>query len=148
MLETAATPGERRRYLRAVGSFRDPAIVDQVLAYILENPLNPNDITMIAIELTSPDESKQQVLDWLMVNDAQLRQRLPDGAMANIPYYVLSCSEEPLETVRSFYGDESRHVPGIDNALTQSEARTRNCAQLRNREQASVAQYLHSFLVD
>jgi alanyl aminopeptidase len=144
LLETAATPGERQRYLSALGSFRDPAIIDQILDYVLSNPLAPNDVTTIIANLLAPNQSKPQILDWLMANDAVLRERLPDTTMAVIPFFVLACSEEPLETVQSFYGDKSRLVAGIENSLLQSGARTRNCVQLKAREQEAVAEYLGS----
>jgi alanyl aminopeptidase len=144
LLETAATPGERQRYLSALGSFRDPAIIDQILDYVLSNPLAPNDVTTIIANLIAPNESKPQLLDWLMANDTALRERLPDTTMAVIPFFVLACSEEPLETVQSFYGDKSRLVAGVENSLLQSGARTRNCVQLKEREQAAVAEYLGS----
>ncbi len=144
LLESASSPGEQLRYLQAVGSFRDPVIVAQVLAYIATNPLKPNDIVQILRRVAALDENHDMFFDWLMANDTYLRERLPEGTMGNLPYLVSSCSEENLKSIRNFYGDESRAAPGIETALIQQEESVRDCAQLRHREQESVANYLKS----
>ena len=140
--EAETTPGVRRSYIQAIGSFRDPEIVAQVLDYLLQGPLRPNDIGTAFVRLTGWTDNHTMLLDWLMENDAILRERLPAGTMARIPDTVTVCSPANLPTIRAFYGAPERAVPGIEDELKDSEAEVMECWELQQRESDSVSRYL------
>jgi len=140
--EAETTPGPRRAYIHAIGSFRDPEIVAQVLDYVLEGPLRANDIGTAFSRLAGWTDNNAMLLEWLMEHDAELRERLPAGTMVRVPDAMTVCSPENLPTIKEFYGAPERAVPGIENELRDSEAEVMECWELRQRELASVSGYL------
>lgn len=142
LLEASSTPGERRRYLAAIGSFRDPELVEAVLAYVLANPLRPNDVSSLVRRLAAWEDNHGLLLEWFMANDEHLRGRLPEGSMLGIPDMFSVCSWEHWDTIKAFYGAEERQVPGIEGELADAEAEITECVELRRREQGAVARYL------
>jgi alanyl aminopeptidase len=138
----ASSPGERRNYVRAIGSFRDPAVVEKVLAYVLSGELQPVDIGTIIGRLVAWEDNTQILLDWAMQNDAALRELVPEGTMVNLPGQLMRCSTEHAETIREFYSAEERFVAGIDLELKEEVAENVECAAFRQREIESVRTYL------
>jgi hypothetical protein len=130
--------------VQAIGSFRDPAVVAKVLDYVLSGPLQPNDIATILFRLSGWSDNNALLLDWLMQHDAELRARLPDGAMSGIPDALTVCSPDNLPTIIDFYGAPERAVPGIEDELKDSEAEVMECWNLRQREIAAVSRYLEA----
>ncbi len=92
LLEASSTPGERRRYLAAIGSFREPEVVESVLAYVLESCLKPNDVSSVVSRLADWEDNHGLLLEWLTANAENLRGRLPEGSMLGIPDMMSVCS--------------------------------------------------------
>jgi alanyl aminopeptidase len=137
-----SSPGERRNYVRAIGSFRDPAVVEQVLALLLSGELQPVDIRTILARLVAWEDNNKMLLDWAMENDAALRELVPEGAMVNLPGQLMRCSIEHVDTIREFYGAEERFVAGIEGELKEEIAENVECVAFRERELESVSNYL------
>jgi hypothetical protein len=140
LLETS--PGDRRNFVRAIGSFRDPEVVQQVLDYALSGKLQPVDISTVLARLAGWEDNLPLLLDWAMENDARLRERLPGGSMADAPAMLCGCSTDNLETIAGFYGAKERFVAGIDGEIEAALANARECATLRQRELDSVRSFL------
>jgi hypothetical protein len=138
----ATSPNDRLRYIQALGSFRDPDVVADVLDYAMSGPLQTIELTEVLRRLTAWDDNRAILLRWLMENDAQLRERLPESTMARIPDSLTRCSTEHLQTIIDFYGATERSVAGIESELEDSEAEVLECAAFRARELESVRQYL------
>ena len=140
--EAETSPGVRRTYVQAIGSFRDPAVVEQVLDYLMEGPFRPNDLGTALFRLTGWTDNNAMLLDWLMENDAELRDRLPPGSMAAVPGAMTTCSPDNLPTIKEFYGVPERSVPGVEQRLKDAEINVHECWEFRQRELASVSGYL------
>ena len=140
LLETS--PGERRNYVRALGSFRDPDAVRQVLDYVLTGILQPVDVGTVLARLADSEDNYEILLPWAMQNDAALRELLPAGPMANLPGQLMQCATADLEKIRDFYSAPERFVAGINDELDAEVVEHRECAMLRQRELASVSAYL------
>lgn len=140
--EAETSPNVRRAYIQAIGSFRDPAIVEQVLDYLLAGPFRPGDIGTAFFRLAGWADNNALLLEWLMAKDAVLRERLPPGGMARIPDAMTVCSPDNLSTIKEFYGAPERATPGIENELIDSEAEVMECWEFRQRELDSVTDYL------
>jgi alanyl aminopeptidase len=140
--EAATSPNDRRRYSMAIGSFRDPDVVAEVLNYSLEGPLQTIELTEVVRRLTGAEDNHQQLLEWAMANDANLRERLPEGSMVRIPDALTRCSTEHLPVLLEFYGAPERAVSGIESELKDAEAEVLECAAFRQREIESVRRYL------
>ncbi len=141
-LEASVTPGERRRYLNTIGAFRKAEIVRQALKYTLAGDLKANDIRAVVGGLVNGQENMSIIINWMIENDEQLRERLPQGAMARMPDLLTRCSPDDLIKVVGFYGAPERAVPGIDNELRDAEAAVEDCWRLRQREMAAISDYL------
>ena len=137
-----SSPGERRNYVRALGSFRDPAVVEQVLDYVLSGELQPVDIGTILAQLVSWEDNNKMLLHWAMQNDAALRELLPDGSMVNLPGQLMRCSVEHAEVLREFYSAPERFVAGIDGELDEEILENKECVAFRQRELESVRRFL------
>ena len=140
LLQTS--PNDRRNYVRAIGSFRDPAVVQQVLDYVLSGKLQPVDISTVLQRLSGWEDNLPMLLDWAMQNDARLRELLPGGSMADAPAMLSGCSTDNLDTIAGFYGAEERFVAGIDGEIKEARGTASECAALRQRELQSVRVFL------
>jgi len=141
-LEMATSPGERRSFVRAIGSFRDPVAVEQVLDYIIDGMLRPNEIRTVFARLSNWPDNNAMVLAWAMQHDAELRDIVSEGAMVNLPGQLMMCSTENLEAIRKFYSAPERIVAGIEDELKAEVAEKIECANFRQREIDSVSAYL------
>jgi hypothetical protein len=141
-LEAAASPGERRSFVLAIGSFRDPVVVEQVLGYILNGSLGPNDVRTLLRDLSDWTDNNAMLLAWAMQHDAELRDVVSEGSMGNLPGQLMMCSTENLEMIREFYSAPERFVPGIEDELNEEVAEKTECANFRQREIESVSAYL------
>ena len=142
--ETAESPAARLTYLRAIGSFRDPAIVAQVLEFTRREDLRRIDIRTVLAHVAAWPDNHGMLLDWLMSHDAELRGRLADEDMARIPDMLTVCSPDKLPTIKAFYGAPERAVPGIDSELRDDEAEVMECWNLRQRELPDVSRFLEN----
>ncbi|MGI9271821.1 MAG: M1 family metallopeptidase [Woeseiaceae bacterium] len=137
-----SSPGERRNYVRAIGSFRDPAAVELILEYILSGELQPVDIGTIIARLVVWEDNNEMLLNWVMQNDAALRELVPAGSMVDLPGQLMRCTTENAEVLRDFYSAPERFVAGIDSELDEAIAENVECAAFRERELESVGNYL------
>ncbi len=140
--EAANSPGERRSFVRAIGSFRDPVAVEQVLDYILNGALGPNDVRTVLGRLLAWPDNNEMLLAWAMQHDTELRDIVSEGAMVNLPGQLMLCSTENLEMIREFYSAPERFVAGIEDELNEEVAEKIECANFRQREIDSVSAYL------
>jgi len=140
--EAANSPGERRSFVRAIGSFRDPVAVEQVLDYILNGALGPNDVRTVLGRLLAWPDNNEMLLAWAMQHDTELRDIVSEGAMVNLPGQLMLCSTENLEMIREFYSAPERFVAGIEDELNEEVAEKIECANFRQREIDSVRAYL------
>jgi alanyl aminopeptidase len=141
-LEAATNPSERRTFILAVGSFRDPVVVQQILNYMLHGDVQPVDISTILFRLSAWEENKELLLPWAMENDAALRELLPEGPMAGAPALLMGCSTDNLTEIAEFYGTPERLVAGIERRISDAVATSTECAAFRQRELASVSSFL------
>jgi alanyl aminopeptidase len=140
--ESAETVPERFAFLAAIGSFREAAVVAQVLEFLERDDLRRVDLQVIAFRISAWPDNLPMLFDWLVENDAELRERLPDDELAGLPGLLTSCSTDNLQQIRDFYGAPERAVPGIEDSLEDEATQARDCWALRQRELPSITQYL------
>ncbi|HEY2924120.1 MAG TPA: M1 family metallopeptidase, partial [Candidatus Eisenbacteria bacterium] len=86
--ETAKIPAERSRYLKALGNFRDPKLVDAAIRYSLEGPLRPQEFFVIPTELGSSIEYEDVPFKWMTGNYATIQSKVPPMFMVFMPTFV------------------------------------------------------------
>jgi alanyl aminopeptidase len=144
--EATTIPAERARYLSALGAFRDPALVEEALAYALKGPLRPQEVFAIpAVVASASPAQEERVYRWMTESYASLTSRMPPTVAATyLPYFASGCSAERLAAARSFFADPARNLPGTEAELTKVGEVVKSCVELREREGRAVSAYLQS----
>jgi len=142
--EKSKVPAERRRYLDALGSFRDPEIVEAGLAYSLDGPLRPQEILSIAGRAAEVPELRPLVWRWATENFKTIVERIPVNYGVNLVRYAGACSADLLEPARAFFSAPGHDLPGIDTEIRKVADEVSDCSRLRRREQPAVAAFLRS----
>ena len=140
--ETSQVPAERQRYLQALASFRDTALVARALAYALSGPLRPQEIGAMLRAAGGNEKIHDLVFRWVMDNFDAIAGRMPPYARDYLVYAAGGCSVERLQRGRAFFGDPKRTTPGMAYALTRVADWVSACVGLRERESAAAGRYL------
>ncbi len=144
--ENATVPQERSLFLRALGNFRDPALVKEALNYALAGPLRPNEFFYIPFSVGSHPQYEDLVFEWQMQNYQAITAKMPAMFASFMPYMAGGCSRARLAKAQEFFTDPSRLVPGTEESLAKVSDQVNDCAGLREREGAKVAEYLKRFV--
>jgi alanyl aminopeptidase len=143
--ESAEVPTERSRFLSALGSFRDPVIVERALAYSLEGPLRSHEVLAIPWALRDTEPGRDRAFDWMVDHYDELAERLSPRRLAGLPSFGSGCSVERLDRMIEFFEDSARRVPGTERRIERVEDEVADCRRLREAEGPAVAAYLRSF---
>ena len=140
--EEASTPAERARFLSALGGFRNPEIVSEALSYALTGPMRPQEVFSIPGNVMETLQYEDYVFHWIEKNYDAYTARMPDEFKAFLPFIASGCSSERLAAARAFFAQPEHNVPGTDVQLAKVADQVTDCAGLREREGAVVAEYL------
>ncbi|MCI0329799.1 MAG: M1 family metallopeptidase [candidate division Zixibacteria bacterium] len=145
--ETAKTPEERRDYLRALGSFHDPKTVGRVLQYVLDGPLQPNEIGFVPFWLASSPRFSDYVFEWMTAHYDAIVAKMPSShADFFLPWLADGCSTERLKKAQLFFSDPHRRSPEVETELKKVADRVMRCAGIRERVGPTVAAYLNGLV--
>ncbi|MBI4553618.1 MAG: ERAP1-like C-terminal domain-containing protein, partial [Candidatus Latescibacteria bacterium] len=145
--ETTTIPIERRQYLRALGYFRAPNLVERALQYTLSGPLRPQELLTIPnfINFISP-QYRDRVFEWMTANYQTITSRIPPGfAALNLPWLANGCSVTRLDTARRFFANPSHAPPGTEKEVEKMAETVMRRVTLREREGRAVAKALSPF---
>jgi alanyl aminopeptidase len=140
--EAAEIPSERGLYLGALGGFRDEAIAERALRFVLDESLRPPEVVSLLLDVGGTDGLRDRRLDWAIENYAALRRRIPDSAAVILAHLAAGCSEPRLRRASEFFSDPANAVPGMDRELAKVAESVTDCTALRAREADGVARYL------
>ena len=143
--ETAQVPQQRSLFLSALGNFRDPVLADEALNYALSGPLRPNEFFYIPFGVASYPSFEDKAFEWQMANYAAITAKMPPMFASFMPYMAGGCSRERLAKAKEYFSDPARNVPGTEVTLAKVSDQVNDCAGLRDREGAKVAEYLKRF---
>lgn len=144
--ETAQVPQQRTLFLSALGHFRDPSLVQEALDYSLSGPLRPNEFFYIPFSVGAHPKYEDMVFEWQMTNYEAITAKMPPMFASFMPYMAGGCSRERLAKAAEFFGNPARSVPGTEESLAKVSDQVNDCAGLRDREGAKVAEYLKRFV--
>jgi alanyl aminopeptidase len=140
--ETAEVPAERNRFLSAMGSFSDEDLQDEVLVYLLNGPVRPNDIFRAIGGISSTTAGRDKCYRWMADNYETLTAKFPPVVASYMPYFAGGCSAERLAAAQRFFAEPEHDVQGTDNNMVKVADQVMDCVNLREREGAVVADYL------
>ena len=80
-----------------------------------------------------------------MENYGELREKISPWRVPTLPNYAGGCSLVRLETARTFFSNPDHQVEGTAGYLVKVTDQVRDCARLRQRDGAAVAEFLSTF---
>jgi alanyl aminopeptidase len=147
-LEKTIVPGERQLLVGAIGYFRDPALVDAVLAYALTDALRLQEMFAVPGAVGSWVVNEERPYRFMEENFEAIRKRVPEAVLAFMPQFASGCSEARLEKAKAFFAQPAHAAPGSDAQLAKVAEAVQDCARLRAREGPAVAKSLRAMLAE
>jgi len=142
--EKAQVPAERRRFLQALGYFRDPALVDRALDYVFAGPLRPQEVLTIPRVVGTVPSQQAKLFAWMTAHYGELAGRIPDDFLIFMPYFAAGCSAERIADAKTFFADPKHAPPGTATELNRVAEGVGDCVSLDAREGESVRRYTAS----
>ena len=143
--ELRNTPERRERnYLyAALGSFRDPALIDASLALVLSDDLDIREAMRIVWTLSDDARYGRKAYQFMQRNFDALVERLQRDAAARFPQLAARfCDQAARDDVEAFFRERSGKYTGGPRILAQTLETISRCVDFRNKQQASLAHFL------
>ena len=148
-LESTDVPAIRRRFLAALGAFKDSALTAKALDYMLSDRIRPTETFVIMQGAGGRDErTGRRMFTWVMDHYDQLSTRIPPPALRFMPMIGSGCSAERLAATKAFFGDPKHAVPGVEKTLERVSDNVHNCISLREREGERVTTFMRGFAIN
>jgi alanyl aminopeptidase len=137
---------DRRRLLRALGSFRDPAIVRDALAILLTDELDPREAGELTFAPRERESSRRILWEFLKNNFDALVTKAPEEALAFMPFLASGfCDESDRKDVESFFRERVQKLPGSAHNLAQVLERISLCAALKSAQGPGIRAFLEKY---
>lgn len=131
-------PARRERLAAALGSFRDPALVDRSLALLADPALTTADVQAVLDAIGRDPSHGDRLFAGVGRAWTSLRARWPDYLLASAPKWAGGGSRERWAAALAFFAAPEHRVNGTDDELARVGAAVDACATLREREGARV----------
>jgi alanyl aminopeptidase len=141
--EETQIPTERRRFLGALGSFRNPGLQEETLRYAIEGPVRPQEMFQVSMGIGTTSAGRERVYRWMTENYDTIVGRIPPVFASFMTMFAGGCSEERLANAHEFFGRPEHQVAGTDKQLAKVSDQVNDCLGLREREGEAVSRYLH-----
>jgi alanyl aminopeptidase len=142
--EATTIASERGRYFSALGSFRDPAVVQSLLDYALRSKLVPQEVYTLPSELARYPANRGMLQDWMETNYGRILQHIPPHMVARMMPIVRGCEPERVERARAFFADSSHTFQGASFVMDRTADAVAECARMAERDRARFGVYLRS----
>jgi alanyl aminopeptidase len=142
--ESAKIPADRRRFLKALGNFRDPALADRALGYVFEGPLRPQEVLVIPRAIAAVPAEQGKTFAWMTAHYDKIAARLPSDFLVFLPYFADGCSSARIDAAKAFFAEPAHAPPGTLTELSRVAESVGDCVLLETREGESVRRYTAS----
>jgi aminopeptidase N len=139
--ESATVPAERKRFLSALGNFRDPELADRARSYVFAGPLRPQEVMSIPRVQGAVPAEAGTTFAWMTGHYDEIAARLPADFMVFMPYFAAGCSSERVAAAKTFFADPKHAPPGTSTELSRVEESVADCVGLDAREGEAVRRY-------
>jgi aminopeptidase N len=140
---TASDPEEHYRYMYALASFSDPALVRRTMEYVLEPEVRNQDAKLFITRLIGNGDAR--VLAWQLLrerwNDVQKKTGEFVGNTVIVGALGSFCDPRTLAQVRQFFGVHK--VPDAERTLQQAIERITTCVTRSAAQSANLAAWLN-----
>ena len=140
-LRDAATPQEARRFLLALGAFREPRLVERSLAQLLRPVVPTQDVVPLLARLLSNPAAREATWDFVRRCWPRLRRRMPPllaGRLIESTWRLLTPAHR--REVASFFA--ANPLPSGERALRQALERFDWYRRFRGPAAAGLARWL------
>ncbi len=144
----AKTPAGRILALRALGTFRDEALLEKSLELFLTERIRSNEMWyLIGPGLGSPELTERVVWPWFAANYDALVSKLGVAfAAPSLPYIGAGfCDAEGKAKVEAFFAEEGRMKEGMARNLSQSLESIDRCISTREARATAIKTFLSSY---
>ena len=142
--ERTTVPDDRRRFLNALGRFRDLEVLRGALDYTRSGKLQPQELTVVPLVASTSDQRRALIQRYWMEHFEEMTSRIPPMFKGFLPRIADGCSAERLEEARKFFADPAHQGPGWEREMAQVAERVQQCTSLRAREGAAVRRFLEA----
>ena len=141
--EAAVLPVERAHYLEALGRFADPQAVEDILEYVLQGPLRPQEYLEIPFTLAERTPgNRDRIFAWMQEHYATIAARIAPEDAAYLPWLADGAAPARLEAAQRFFADPAHAPAGTAKELEKVAERVQERLELRAREGHTVSAYL------
>jgi puromycin-sensitive aminopeptidase len=143
VVNEARTPQERRRFLLALASFRNPEAIQETLAATLGPEVPTQDVAFILMRLLGNPAGQRAAWSFLTKKWTPLRKRMPPLMMARLVEATPALREPRYaREVRDFF--KKHPLPEAARALRQAMEVFRLNAELRKRATPELERWLEA----
>jgi puromycin-sensitive aminopeptidase len=140
-MRDAATPQEQRRFLLALGAFREPRLVERSLALALGEAVPTQDVVPLLARMLANPAAREATFDFVKARWPRLRRRMPPllaGRLVESTWHLLTPARR--RDVARFFA--AHPLPSGERALRQALERFDWYAGFRARAARELAQAL------
>jgi cytosol alanyl aminopeptidase len=133
----------RKQAIRAMRSFRDPALVRDALETFLDESLDPR----VALDVLFQDARSQAVsLDFLRRRYDAIVARVPGEIRGELPWMIAGlCDQARRDEASALFGDRVRALTGGPRNLAKALEKIATCAARRAPSEASLREFLKRY---
>jgi puromycin-sensitive aminopeptidase len=141
VIDQGQTPQERRRFLLSLPSFRDPAVVDRLLAETLTPAIPTQDVGFLYMRLLGNPAAGAKAWTFLTKRWSVVRKRIPPLMVSRLVDATPALREPHYaKAVREFFA--AHPVPEATRALKQAQEVFRLNGELRGRVTPGLRRWL------
>ncbi|MBB5019821.1 alanyl aminopeptidase [Chitinivorax tropicus] len=138
--------GERMQMLEALGTFRDPALLDKAFKVALDSQFDAREsITLVESAAASPATADAA---WAFMKGQfePLMARLPKDFAASVPsFFHANCQAKLRNELESFFKDRIGQYEGGPRLLSQALERADMCIATRETQASSLSAFLSGY---
>jgi len=139
----AATPQERRRFLFALGEFREARLVERTLALTLSDTVPTQDVVFVLARLLANRAARERTWGFVKRRWSALRKRMPPMLVTRLVEGTPALQTKAAKRdVASFF--RTHPIPTARRALQQALERFDLNAELRQREAPGLRRWCES----
>jgi len=137
---------ERNQLLGAMGSFKDPQIIEQNFQIALSDEFDPRESMTLVWGASGDSKTRQLAYDFVKKNFDTIVARMPRDWGASLPHVGGGfCDAEHHADIQAFFGDKVAKLTGGPRSLAQVLEGVSLCQAQHASRQASVTAFLKKY---
>jgi len=139
--QSSGSPEEAFRFLRALGNFQKPALVERSLEYAVSSQVRSQDAPFLIGRLMGNPDTQDQAWDWIRQHWSQVEAKLTNFSTGAVVDGAGSfCDAGHKQQVQDFFNQHP--IPSAQRTLQQSLEFIANCVDLKQQQEPNLATWL------